>query len=173
MKWNTETFLLMMGFVIVVVILLVIIANLWQKNRKVLEYQAKYPSRYVCLDGDVVRSISECLVDNFLYRNGIKHKYEDVIVKSAAHQYKYDWYLPDINLYLEFFGFSGKKYKETMEKKKKFYRVNHLSMMEILPSDLADVNKNLREKFGKYWGKIAHTQERHCPHCGQVLDERV
>ncbi|MCF2138780.1 MAG: hypothetical protein K9W44_01830 [Candidatus Lokiarchaeota archaeon] len=171
MEWNTELFLLLMGFIIILVILIVIIANLWQKNRTVQAYQAKYPSRYVCLDGDVVRSISECLVDNFLYRNGIAHKYEDVIVKSAAHQYKYDWYLPDLDLYLEFFGFSGKKYKETMEKKRKFYRTNHLSMMEIIPSDLSDLNTKLKEKFGKQWEKIAHG--RHCPHCGGILDDRV
>ncbi|MHA1617736.1 MAG: hypothetical protein ACTSVZ_00530, partial [Promethearchaeota archaeon] len=71
----------------------------------------------------------------------------------------------------EFFGFSGKKYKENTEDKIKFYRVHNLKMVALGPSVLADVNENIPEKFGKLWPKLIHP--RHCSNCGDELDRRV
>lgn len=171
MEWTPKTFLLFMVLIIIIVILSVILLNNWQKSRKSQQYQAKYPSKYICMDGDVVRSISECLLDNYFYRHGIQHTYEDVIVKSAEHQYKYDWYFPKIDTYIEFFGYSGNKYHKNSEDKRKFYIKNRLSMIEIGPQELDDLDHKIPAKFGKLWDQI--TTERHCPHCGQTLDDRM
>ena len=134
-------------------------------------YVSKYPSTYICADGDKARSLSEVLIDNFFFKNGIEHKAEDVIVKSGnGPKYKYDFYLPRVDVYVEFFGYRGKKYFETRLKKEKFYKKHKLTMIAIIPSDLADLERSLKDKFAEYWDKIA--VEKHCPGCGASLDRR-
>ncbi len=171
MDWNPQTFLVFMITLIGAVVLLVLFLNLLRKNRKTAKNESRYPSRYVCLDGDIARSLSECLIDNFLYRNGIQHKPEDLIVKSAERKFKYDWFLPEIDMYIEFFGKSDKKYLKNSDVKRKFYRQHGLKMIEILPQDLANLDETLPPKFGKLWEKIA--TGKHCPNCGESLDRRV
>ena len=121
--------------VIILVLIFVFIINHYGKEDKT-KYRSNYPSSYICLDGDKVRSLSECYIDNFFHRNGIQHKYEDVIIKSQEKKYKQDWYLPEIDFNIEFFGFSGKKYHETREAKIDFYRIHNLKMISLEPSDL-------------------------------------
>ncbi len=162
----------LMGVFIVIILFLVYLwNNLRLKIKDAALYQAKYPPHYQCLDGHIVRTLSECLIDDFFYRHNIEHRYEDVILKNADKQYKYDWYLPEVELYVEFFGFSGKKYKETQADKIKFYRFHQLKMIPLDPMDLEKVEETLPVKFASVWKKIA--TDRHCPHCGKTLDNRV
>ncbi|MHA1584818.1 MAG: hypothetical protein ACTSVU_03940 [Promethearchaeota archaeon] len=164
----------MLGLIVLIIIIVFLINSLRLSKKDTAKYRSNYPSRYLCNDGHIVRSLSECVLDNYFHRNGISHKYEDIIVKSmnsADKQYKYDWYFPDVDLYIEFFGFSGKKYKKNTEDKKKFYRKHHLKMISIEPSDLDKITEKIPLKFGKIWSKI--TQPRHCPNCGGELDDRV
>ena len=173
MEDSTKIIIISITIVSIIIILLLVINNL-SLSKKAKGYQAKYPSSYICLDGDKVRSLSECLIDNFFYQHGIEHKYEDVILKSVnskEKQYKYDWYLPKIDLYIEFFGYSGKKYQQNTEDKKVFYRKHHLKMLGLIPADLANIQESLPEKFGKEWEQISTV--KHCPNCGESLDRRM
>jgi len=175
MQWTPTTFvILMLIFIALVLLIVFLFNNLRFYKKKVREeeaYKAKYPSSYLCHDGHKVRSLSECLIDNFLNQHGIKHQYEDVILKSADKGYKYDWYLPAIDTYVEFFGYSGKEYKENTANKVDFYRKHGLKMVAIEPTDLADIKAMIPAKFGKGWDQI--TALKHCPHCGNELDPRI
>ena len=162
---------LMIIFIVLVLISVWIINNLRIKSKHGKGYTSSYPSSYICSDGHVVRSLSECYIDEFLSKNGVIHKYEDIILSTADKKYKYDWYLQDVDIYVEFFGYSGKKYKETMEDKKKFYRKNNLKMVALDPDVLSDIEEKIPEKFGKLWKEIIH--EKHCPSCGSTLDDRI
>jgi len=161
-------------FFVLIFIIVLLVNNLGKKSKESVGYRSNYPSSYLCNDGHRVRSLSELHIDDFFFKHGIPHEYEDVIIKtvnSAEKQYKYDWYFPESDLYVEFFGFSGKKYKENTEDKIKFYRVHGLKMVALDPSVLANVNENIPEKFGKQWVKLINP--RHCPNCGGALDKRV
>ncbi|MHA1727675.1 MAG: hypothetical protein ACTSWY_02970 [Promethearchaeota archaeon] len=157
-------------FLLVVIIIFII----KHYRKKVRGYRAKYPSNYECIDGHRVRSLSELIIDNCLFRNGISHKNEDIILNNSGKKYKFDWFLPDIDVYLEFFGFSGKKYHETRIEKEKFYRKNHLKMIAIEPFDLINIEDGLKHKLGKSWKTIVKNGiSRFCPQCGEKLDKRV
>jgi DNA helicase-4 len=60
------------------------------------------------LKGDLVKSLEECQIANFLYINGIDYVYEaDYEVATASkrkRQYKPDFYLPKYGIYIEHFG---------------------------------------------------------------------
>ncbi|MHA1721057.1 MAG: hypothetical protein ACTSXK_16185 [Promethearchaeota archaeon] len=170
-KITTVFLILMIVFIVLVLISIWIINHLRLKVKESKGYNANYPSSYICLDGHKVRSLSECLIDDFFTRNGIIHKYEDVILKTTGKKFMYDWYLKEADIYVEFFGFSGKKYKETREEKTNFYRRNNLKMIALEPDVLSNIEVKLPEKFGKIWKEIIH--EKHCPNCGSALDSRI
>lgn len=79
--------------------------------------------RFRCKDGHEVRSKAEREIDNFFYENQIWHiyeyKYEHPVTKEWA---KPDFYLPDHNLYIEYFGLATKEYLQNREHKIKMYR---------------------------------------------------
>ncbi len=168
-----QMFLIIFFCIIFLVLLFILLLNFYRGKYKADSnaYRAKYPSSYICKDGDKVRSLSELVVDDFFYLNRIPHTSEDVILKSSEKKYKYDWYFPEADLYVEFFGFSGKKYKDTQRDKINFYRKHNLTMIALDPSDLADIRVKIPEKFGKYWLKLLHP--RHCSNCGETLDTRI
>ena len=167
-----EPELLIMGVGLLVLCILGIVIYYWKRYRKKKEkFRHRYPSWYICTDRHKVRSLSEYMVDEFFSRNGIRHEYEDVILKSVEKKYKYDWYLPECDVYVEFFGYSGKRYHQNTLDKIDFYRKHSLTMIALYPNDLADSSQTLLEKFQEYWVKIAHRP--HCPSCGKMLDERL
>ena len=104
---------ILLGFVIGLGLLVIWLVFL---RKKETAYRAKFPSFYYCVDGDKVRSLSEVVIDDCLTRNNVKHVYEGII-EEGARKFKYDWFLPDSNTYVEFFGYSGKKYAETRKEK--------------------------------------------------------
>ena len=160
--------------VILFILVLVLILNNLKLARKKSQYQAKYPSSYICLDGHKVRSLSELLIDDFFHRHGINHEYEDIILKSVnsqEKQLKYDWYLPDVEVYVEFFGYSGNRYKKNTEEKINFYRKHNLTMIALKPEHLANLQESIPEIFKEYWSDINH--KKHCPNCGNELDQRI
>jgi hypothetical protein len=133
-------------------------------------YKARYPSKYKCIDGHIVRSLSELLIDNYLHQNGIMHKFEDYIKKGSSKHYKYDWFLPDSKIYVEFFGYSGRYYYNTRKEKEKFYKSNNLKLISINPEELGDLNNSMIQKLGKHGKK--QINEKYCPNCGSMLDTR-
>lgn len=168
------------GILIIIGILLGFLAywilRVWwiNHNPEYTEYKAKYRGSYICVDGHKVRSLSECLLDNTLHRWGVPHQYEDYILKNLRN-YKYDFYLPENDLYIEFFGCSGEKYARNTEEKKKFYQENNLKMVALVPEDLGDVEKNFYEKLAPYLGTIPNGNKNSasfCPKCGESLDQR-
>ncbi|MCJ7631362.1 UvrD-helicase domain-containing protein [Candidatus Bathyarchaeota archaeon] len=90
------------------------------------------------LKGDLVKSLEECKIANFLYMNGIDYSYEsdyEANVASRQHrQYKPDFYLPKYGIYIEHFGVDRngntapfvdrEKYLEEMSWKKRTHQEN-------------------------------------------------
>ena len=64
------------------------------------------------IKGDMVKSMEECAIANFLHSNGVCYEYEKSYehdVADAAHsQYHPDFYYPDVGLYHEHFGLNEK-----------------------------------------------------------------
>ena len=74
--------------------------------KKYYEYVRTHELR--TLQGEVVKSYEECEIANFLLQHNISYKYEAPYCIDTAgpdyRQYKPDFFLPDLNIYLEHFA---------------------------------------------------------------------
>ena len=72
------------------------------------QYIKAYEINNRTLKGDLCKSFEECEIMNYLYLNGIAYEYErDYPVDVATvdyRQYKPDFFLPDLNVYIEHFA---------------------------------------------------------------------
>ena len=121
-----------------------------QANPFDLESEGEYFNYIVANDirtlkGEQVKSLGECLVANYLFRQGVEYKYEEpyaIDTASIEHrQYRPDFYLPDYDIYIEYFGIDragqtapyidAEKYREEMVWKCKLHRQNGTRLIEL------------------------------------------
>ncbi|MFX1364131.1 MAG: hypothetical protein ACFFCE_15270 [Promethearchaeota archaeon] len=159
---------------VIFVIFFIFIAWLILKIRKTIKkkYLPKIATSFKCLDGHIVKSRGELIIDNHLYRLGLEHKYEDTI-KIRGNLLKYDWYLPEYEIYIEYWGYFGKDYMKRKEEKLELYRKGKIHLISIEDIMLEDVYSNLEReltqiiKINKY-----NPEKKYCPNCGTELDKR-
>jgi len=158
------------GFVFLVIF--VFFYHLIKKLRNFFKksYQPETPSSFKCLDGHIVRSKGELIIDNFLHNNNIHHHYEKKI-KVRGKPIKCDWYLPKLDIYIEYWGFFGKEYMKRKKEKLKLYKQGKLTLLSIENFMFKDIYSNLEKYFN---GSIKNTttEKKHCPYCGVELDDR-
>lgn len=137
------------------------------------KYQPDRATKFRCSDGHVVRSKGEALVDEFFARRGIAHVYEQTI-RVKGHPVKYDWYLPDHDVYVEYWGYHGKAYFQRKREKLRLYRRGHLALLSIEDKDLEDVARGLPAKLAELGVPLPDSPRPtgFCPHCGHALDDR-
>ena len=104
------------------------------------------------LKGEIVKSYGEVQIANFLMVNGIRYEYESSYRFDTADiehsQYKPDFYLPDYDLYIEYFGIdrngrvakyfkdrdgisASEYYNKSIQWKRETHRRNHTKMIEL------------------------------------------
>lgn len=166
------TFFILGGFIFVIFFALIYwvirkILKIWRKK-----YLPQKATHFKCLDGHVVRSKGELVIDNHLHRLGIKHEYEDTI-RVRGRPLKYDWYLPEYKVYIEYWGYYGKNYLKRKEEKLNLYRKGKLKLISIEDIMLKDIYTNLEKELTKMieLHTITNTK-KHCPNCGTELDYR-
>ncbi len=93
----------------------------------------------IAKDGHACNSISELIVDNWMYEHGIAHEKESPypVGKSIA-----DWKIQN-NVLVEYFGLAkdSKRYDLAIEKKRKICNELGVSLIEIYSKDLFPINK--------------------------------
>lgn len=98
------------------------------------------------IQGEVVKSLEEVQIANFLFLNSVKYEYERLYPFEQEDQYKKsyrpDFYLPDYDIYIEHFGITkdGKvpwlseveetKYQEGIEWKRETHKKNKTKLIE-------------------------------------------
>ena len=157
------------GFVFVFIIIILLIIMFLLKKLLSKESKATRPSSFKCLDEHIVKSKGELIIDNYLKLFGIQHEYES-IVNVNGNKIKSDWYLPEFELYIEYWGFFGKKYEKRKKEKIKLYQKGKLKLISIEEQMLSDIYTNLKKQLENYI-EIKNL-EKHCPSCGNKLDDR-
>ncbi len=164
------------GFIAVILIIAYFLYRLYLKRR---EKKPKKIVWYICLDGHKVRSLGELVIDNALYLLSVSHEYEDYINKFKSN-FKYDWYLPEYGVYIEYFGYWTESYKKRRKQKVKFYQKERLKLLQIEPEDLANIPLFLQLNL-KRMGIQTHersgsidwnSQDRFCHNCGAKIEDR-
>lgn len=119
--------------------------------------QSKYYCKYKCDDGHWVKSKAERDIDNYLFKNKIRHCYEKElpIDNNPEHSLYPDFYLPDFNLYIEHLGMEdNKKYNDTLEYKIPIYKKLKITLIctheKTDAADIADVLKRKLKFYKKH-----------------------
>jgi DNA helicase-4 len=127
------------------------------------------------LKRDVVKSLEECDIANFLYVNGVEYEYEkdyEVATSTKKHrQYKPDFYLPEYGLYIEHFALNKDwkppafidkaKYLESLEWKRQLHESNQTKLIETYSYEKSEgmLLTNLEKKLLSHDVKLSRISE--------------
>ena len=138
-------------FVILIVYLIIKKKRDNDKNKKPKNKSSQYiqVKKYTCLDGHVVKSKGEMIIDNYLYFLNIYHKYEKSIYINGS-KIKYDWYLPKYNVYIEYWGYGGKTYEIRKRQKLRLYKKAKLNLISIENYMFYDIYSEFDRLLKKY-----------------------
>jgi len=126
------------------------------------------------LNGDVVRSRGELLIANWLFYNGVRYVYEASYkfdTADARHrQYKPDFYLCDVDVYLEHWALdeNGEQpaefigYKEGMDWKRRLHAEHGTRLLETTMADLwaGTAFSYLERQLGKFGVRLDPNPDR-------------
>lgn len=114
---------------------------------QLLNDKADAEGYHLCLDGRRVNSDAERRIANWLYLAGISYAYHRPLpVSETAHS---DFYLPAAHLYIEFWGDGDARYLAEKMRKKELYQRFGLTMIELEPQDLDDLDETLSRRLLK------------------------
>lgn len=132
-----------------------------------IDFRKQNPANILCQDGHYVRSKEERAIDDYLYQTAkLLHAYEPKFrltpeeqetCKQTGKEFEYfypDFYIPDYNLYIEFFGRNEEKYNLKTDLKIKIYsnrkNINFAYLnyndSNILLEKLEDILENFKNK---------------------------
>lgn len=109
------------------------------------DFRQKWPATYRCDDGHYVRSKNEQLLDNWLYSRNICHAYEPLVTdKRTKREYISDFYLPQLKMYIEIWGYETPEYLKRKEHKTEVYRANNLSLLQVTDREVKNLGDFLQ-----------------------------
>ena len=103
---------------------------------------------YKCEDGRKVRSKSEKIISDFLFKYGIRTIYEKAVYyypndKETITLHP-DFYLPDQDIYIEHNGVDTKSYKANKAKTEEMYKALGYKVIVTVEADLGDIEAKLK-----------------------------
>ena len=128
------------------------IANLFAQEEK------EYGTPSTTLRGEKVKSKAEKQIADYFANSNIRYAYEwkaqtdgTIFKRTFAHP---DFYLPDYNVYVEYWGLvsASKDYRRVMKWKMKQYRQNNIRFISVYPDNLQNLDWVFRAKFRKAVG---------------------
>lgn len=118
--------------------------------------KGQYGIPCVTLDGITVKSLKEKTIADYLFRHGVSYKYEKVVIDPASNKpvAKPDFYLPDFDIYIEYWGrLDDEKYSFDMRRKKQIYKKLNCKLISIYEKNIAYldwiVTKEVKAQTGR------------------------
>ena len=116
-------------------------------ERRNFETQVELNKTIAARDGTVVQSHGERRIAEWLSRHAIAYRYDAKFRIIAEFQIRPDFYLPELDLYIEYWGLDTPQYKMSMYKKQTLYQQEGKRLISIYPADLPDLDRLLRVKL--------------------------
>ena len=117
------------------------------------DFRERWPREHQCEDGHYVRSLSEMLIDNWLYNHDYVHAYEKSVFMESDPEAVVlsDFYLKNKNVYIEFWGLEdNEKYSKRKEEKIKLYDENHYNRIDLTEKDIKRLDDIMPRLLCKY-----------------------
>lgn len=113
------------------------------------DFRKKFPAEHRTTDGHFVRSKSEMIIDDWLYRENIVHAYEKRLpIEEDVYS---DFYLPSGKVYIEFWGYENdSKYLHRKQIKQAIYQKYGFRLIELCDKDVNNLDDILPQQLLKY-----------------------
>lgn len=100
--------------------------------------------------GTLVQSEGERLIADWLAAHHIAYRYDERYRILSGHAIRPDFYLPELDLYLEYWGMDTADYKIGMLKKQQLYQQEGKRLVSLHPADKAHLDAVLRAKLALF-----------------------
>ena len=110
------------------------------------DYRLNFETKYRCDDGHYVRSKAEQIIDNWLYYHNFVHAYEKQLTINNKN-YIPDFYIPKLNLYLEYWGLNDYEYNQKRKEKEKIYTNSKIKFIGIEENNLKNIDDFLEKQL--------------------------
>ena len=101
-------------------------------------------------DGTFVQSDGERRIAEFLSSSNIAYRYDERIRIVEGYAVRPDFYLPEFDVYIEYWGMDTADYKIGMLKKQKLYQQEGKKVISVYREDKPRLTEVLREKLSHY-----------------------
>ncbi len=100
--------------------------------------------------GTLVQSDGERLIADWLTARGMAYRYDERYRILAGHAIRPDFYLPEFDLYIEYWGMDTADYKIGMLKKQQLYQQEGKRLVSLYPADKPHLDTVLRAKLAHF-----------------------
>ena len=101
-------------------------------------------------DGVAVQSAGERRIGSCLEAMGVRYEYDERFLIARDTRIRPDFYLPEFDLYIEYWGMNTPEYVANMKRKRFLYQQARKKLISISWQELERVEEVLREKLSRY-----------------------
>jgi hypothetical protein len=118
-------------------------------ERRNFETKVELQKNIRAKDGTWVQSDGERLICEALDDEGIRYRYDERFRILDGYAIRPDFYLPEFDVYVEYWGMDTADYKIGMLKKQQLYQQQGKKLISLYPDDKPRVREVLRDKLNK------------------------
>lgn len=116
-------------------------------ERRNFETQVEINKTIEARDGTLVQSEGERRIAEWLTAHGLSYRYDTKYRIIGEFQIRPDFYLPEVDVYIEYWGLDTPQYKMSMYKKQMLYQQEGKRLVSVYPKDLPELNRLLISKL--------------------------
>lgn len=109
------------------------------------------------VDGTLVQSDGERRIAEWLAANHIAYRYDARLRIIEGFQIRPDFYLPEYDVYIEYWGMDTPRYKAGMYLKQDLYMHSGKRLLSLYPADKPRLDTILRDKLSRFMRLSPHT----------------
>ena len=119
-------------------------------ERRNFETKVELQKNIRAKDGTWVQSDGERLICEVLDAERIRYRYDERFRILDGYAIRPDFYLPEFDVYIEYWGMDTADYKIGMFKKQQLYQQQGKKLVSLYPKDKPRIRKQLLSKLKKY-----------------------
>jgi len=116
-------------------------------ERRNFDTKVELNKTIVARAGTLVQSAGERLIADWLTAHNVAFRYDERYRILSGHAIRPDFYLPELDVYLEYWGMDTADYKIGMLKKQQLYQQEGKRLVSIYPADKPRLDSVLRSKL--------------------------
>ena len=119
-------------------------------ERRNFETQVEINKTVEARDGTLVQSEGERRIAEWLTARGLAYRYDSKYRIIPEFQIRPHFYLPELDVYIEYWGLDTPRYKMSMYKKQTLYQQEGKRLISVYPKDLPALDSLLTAKLRLY-----------------------